>query len=72
MHGGGSALLNSIYTLLYVGFLQAFQTAMGWKRIKVGSVAKTYQHAGSLVDMVYTELMRGFHYIVTIVLREEP
>ena len=61
LHGGGFAILNTIYTVFYGGYLQAFQTAMGWKRIKGGDVAKTYQQAGSLVDTVYTEVMRGLH-----------
>ena len=41
--------------------MQAFQTAMGWKRIKGGDVTKKYQQVGSFVDTVYTEVMRGFH-----------
>ena len=63
LHGGGFAILNTIYTVFYGGYLQVFQTAMGWKRIKGGDVAKTYQQAGSLVDTVYTEVMRGLHYM---------
>lgn len=35
---------------------------MDWKQIKGGDVAKTYQQASSLVDTVYTELMRCLHY----------
>ena len=43
LHGGGFAILNTIYTLFYGGFLQAFQTAMGWKRIRGSDIAKIYQ-----------------------------
>ena len=63
LHGGGFAILNTIYTVFYGGYLQAFQTAMGWKRINGGDVAKTYQQAGSLVEIVYTEVMRNLHYM---------
>ena len=63
LHGGGFAILNTIYTVFYGGYLQAFQTGMGWKRIKGSDIAKTYQQAGSLVDLVYTEVMRGLHYM---------
>ena len=43
LHGGSLAILNTIYTELYGGFLQSFQTAMGWKRIKGSDIVKTYQ-----------------------------
>ena len=49
LHGGGLAILNTVYTLFYGGFLQVFQTAMGWKRIRGSDVAKTYQQATFLV-----------------------
>ena len=62
LHGGGFAILNCIYTVFYGGFLQAFQAALGWKRIKGSDVAKTYQQCSSLVDMVYNEVLRGLHY----------
>ena len=63
LHGGGFAILNTIYTLFYGGFLQVFQTAMGWKRIKGSGIVKTYQKATSLVEIVYTEVMRSLHYM---------
>ena len=53
LHGGGFAILNTIFTLFYGGFLQVFQTAMGWKRVKGSGIAKTYQQAGAIVDIVY-------------------
>ena len=63
LHGGGFAILNTVYTVFYGGFLQALQTAMGWKRINGSDIAKTYQPTGSLVSIVYTEAMRGLHYL---------
>ena len=33
LHGGGFAILNTIYTMFYGGYLQAFQTAMGWRQV---------------------------------------
>ena len=30
LHGGGFYILNSVYSLFYGGFLQTFQTTMGW------------------------------------------
>ena len=63
LHGGGFAILNTIYTLFYGGFLQVFQTAIGWKRIKGSDIVKTCQEAKSLVEIVYTEVMRGLHYM---------
>ena len=45
------------------GYLQDFQTALGWKLIKDSDVRKTYQQYGSLVDIVYTEVMRDLHYM---------
>ena len=61
LHGDGFAVLNKIYALLYGGFLQVFQTAMGWKIIKGSVIVKTYQQATSLVEIFYTEVMRGLH-----------
>ena len=51
-YGGGFAILNTIYNVFYGGYLQVFQPPMGWKQIKGGGVAKTYQQAGSLVNIV--------------------
>ena len=42
-HGGGFAILNSIYTLFYGGFSQLFQTVLSWKRIQGKYVTKTYE-----------------------------
>ena len=61
LHGGYFAILNTIYTVFYGGYLHAFQTAMGWKRTKGGNVSKTYQQAESLVDTVYIEVVRELH-----------
>ena len=55
--------MNSIYTLFYGGFLQVFQTALGWKRIQEKDVKFFYQQAGSLLNIVYTVVMRGLHYM---------
>ena len=63
LHGGCFAILNTIYTVFYGGYLQVFQTSMGWKRIKGGDAVKNYQQAGSLVNIVYIEVMRGLHYM---------
>ena len=62
-HGGGFTRFNSIYTLFYGGFLQVFQTALGWKIIQGKDATKTYQQVGSLVNMVYTVVMRDLSYM---------
>ena len=43
LYRGDFAILNTIYTLSYGGCLQAFQSALGLKRIKGSDVSKTYQ-----------------------------
>ena len=34
LHGDGFANLNTIYTVFYGGYLQAFQTAIGWRQVR--------------------------------------
>ena len=63
LHGGGFAIINTIFTIFYGCFLQAFQTGMGWKRIKVSDIAKIYQREGSPADTMYNEVMRGLYYM---------
>ena len=63
LHGDGFSMLNTIFTLFYGGFLQVFQTAMGWKQIKGSDIAKIYQQQKSLVNIVYIEVLRVLHYM---------
>ena len=63
LHRGGFAILNTIFTLFYGDFLQVFQTAIGWKRIKDSDIKKTYQQAGALVNIVCTEVMRVLYHV---------
>ena len=44
-----------------------------WEQITWVNIAKTYQQAVSLVDTVYTEVMRWLHYLrATVFLETHP
>lgn len=51
-------LLDAIYRLYSGGFLQAFQTKLGWKHINGRDAPKTYQNCHQLAILVYQEADR--------------
>ena len=55
----GLSMLQSIYSLYYVGFLNQIQSLLGWKRINQ-DVRGCYYQASRLVIFVHDELMRLF------------
>ncbi len=57
----GLAMLKSIYTLFYDGFLKPFQEALGWKRINI-DVGGCYYQSCRLAGYVADELTRALMY----------
>ncbi|KAK1743298.1 hypothetical protein QTG54_005919 [Skeletonema marinoi] len=57
----GLAMLKSIYTLFYDGFLKPFQEALGWKRFNI-EVGGCYFQACRLAGFVADELVRALMY----------
>ena len=49
--------LGPIFRIFYGGFLQVFQTALGWKRLKL-KVSECYQLAYKLFNLVFGEVER--------------
>ena len=44
LHAGGFSCLGTVFTACYGGFLQVFQYTMGWKRINVLDIDKSFQY----------------------------
>ena len=49
-------LLSTVFKFYYGYMLQAFQTALGWKKIQGNKISKTYQQACMLAIQVHRAL----------------
>jgi hypothetical protein len=61
LHGGGFHFLMVVFQLFYGGVLQAFQTALGWKKIRGTDVTKTYEQSAQLASLVLAEVERQMY-----------
>jgi hypothetical protein len=61
LHGGNFRFLMVIFQLVYGGFLQAIQVALGWKKIHGTNVTKTYEQPAQLAIIVLTEVERQLY-----------
>ena len=61
LHGACFHTLGPLYTIFHGGFLQIFQTALGWKRLDANKVENTYEQAAFLALLVLTECERQLY-----------
>jgi hypothetical protein len=61
LHGGGFQFFMVVFQLFNGGFLQAFQTALGWKKIRGTDFTKTYEQSAQLASLVLAEVERQMY-----------
>ena len=61
LHAGCFHTIGPVYKLFYGGFLQVFQTVLGWKKINARKVECTYQQCAFLLSIVLGECERQLY-----------